>query len=165
MLIKTGIAFSTIHVPFQMTAGVVDVPTGTMRFFGPVDFTWGWRLGMTRASLGRISGSLFFVTEAGLPWLSGKLLRARFFPRFERANALPAWRWSISSRAHSKISSRIWASLVAVVALHHRLHRLPIKASQPVPNYPPQRPPRPLVLGLVLAEPPPPAMSPPSPPE
>lgn len=31
-----------------------------------------------------------------LPWLSHKLLRARFFPRFERANALPAWRWHLS---------------------------------------------------------------------
>jgi peptidyl-prolyl cis-trans isomerase A (cyclophilin A) len=60
----------------------VGDPTGTGRGaapfylppegFGPVDFTWGWRLGMTRASLGRISGSLFFVTEAGLPWLNGK---------------------------------------------------------------------------------------------
>jgi len=30
-----------------------------------------------------------------LGWLSGKLLRARFFPRFEGANALPAWRWHL----------------------------------------------------------------------
>lgn len=31
-----------------------------------------------------------------LPWLSGRLVRARFFPRFERANALPAWRWHLA---------------------------------------------------------------------
>jgi zinc transport system permease protein len=33
---------------------------------------------------------------AALPWLSRNLLRARFFPRFERANALPAWRWHLT---------------------------------------------------------------------
>ena len=30
-----------------------------------------------------------------LPWLSRRLLRARFFPRFEPANRLPAWRWHL----------------------------------------------------------------------
>jgi zinc transport system permease protein len=35
------------------------------------------------------------LTAALLPWLSGRLLRARFFPRFEQANALPAWRWHL----------------------------------------------------------------------
>lgn len=35
------------------------------------------------------------VCLALLHWLSGRLLRARFFPRFERANALPAWRWHL----------------------------------------------------------------------
>lgn len=57
-------------------------PTGTSRGgapfylppegFGPVDFSFGGRLGMTRASLGRISGSVFFVTESGMPWLNGR---------------------------------------------------------------------------------------------
>lgn len=56
-----------------------------------------------------IDGQLYFATgvdlsaalilavlsAAALPWLSGKLLRARFFPRFEQANALPAWRWHL----------------------------------------------------------------------
>lgn len=62
-------------------------------------------------SLGRamIDGQLYFaapvdlsaaliltiLSAALLPWLSGKLLRARFFPRFEQANALPAWRWHL----------------------------------------------------------------------
>lgn len=31
-----------------------------------------------------------------LPWLSHRLLRARFFPGFEQANALPGWRWHLS---------------------------------------------------------------------
>ena len=57
-------------------------PTGTSRGgapfylppegFGPVDFTFGGRLGMTRASLGRISGAVFFVSESGMPWLNGR---------------------------------------------------------------------------------------------
>ena len=38
---------------------------------------------------------LAILSAAGLPWLNGRLLRARFFPRFERANALPAWRWHL----------------------------------------------------------------------
>jgi zinc transport system permease protein len=38
---------------------------------------------------------LAILSIALLPWLSGKLLRARFFPRFEKANALPAWRWHL----------------------------------------------------------------------
>jgi zinc/manganese transport system permease protein len=29
------------------------------------------------------------------PWLTPRLLRARFFPRYETANALPAWRWHL----------------------------------------------------------------------
>ena len=32
---------------------------------------------------------------ATLPWLGRRLLRARFFPRFEQANRLPAWRWHL----------------------------------------------------------------------
>lgn len=35
------------------------------------------------------------MSVASLPWLSGKLLRARLFPRFDQANALPAWRWHL----------------------------------------------------------------------
>ena len=62
-------------------------------------------------SLGRamVDGQLYFaapvdlgaalilaiLSAALLPWLSGKLLRARFFPRFEQANRLPAWRWHL----------------------------------------------------------------------
>jgi zinc transport system permease protein len=38
---------------------------------------------------------LTILSAALLPWLSGKLLRARFFPRFEQANQLPAWRWHL----------------------------------------------------------------------
>jgi zinc transport system permease protein len=56
-----------------------------------------------------IDGQLYFVTTvdlvaaltlavlstALLPWLGVRLLRARFFPRYEQANALPAWRWHL----------------------------------------------------------------------
>lgn len=44
---------------------------------------------------------LYLLLAAGLPfalalpWLAQRLLRARFFPGFERANALPAWRWHL----------------------------------------------------------------------
>ncbi len=38
---------------------------------------------------------LVILSAAGLPWLNGKLLRARFFPRFDRANTLPAWQWHL----------------------------------------------------------------------
>lgn len=30
-----------------------------------------------------------------LPWLTRRLLRARFFPHHDRANRLPAWRWHL----------------------------------------------------------------------
>ena len=40
--------------------------------FGPVDFTQGGRLGSTRASGGLISGSMFFITAEGMPWLNGR---------------------------------------------------------------------------------------------
>jgi len=56
-------------------------PTGTGRgapyvfvppeFGGPVDFKKPGRLGMTRSSLGRISGVQFFATASALPWLDG----------------------------------------------------------------------------------------------
>ena len=56
-----------------------------------------------------IDGQLYFATmvdlvaaltlavlgTALLPWLGVRLLRARFFPRYEQANALPAWRWHL----------------------------------------------------------------------
>jgi zinc transport system permease protein len=40
---------------------------------------------------------LAILCAALVPWLSGKLVRARFFPRFEQANALPAWRWHLGT--------------------------------------------------------------------
>jgi zinc transport system permease protein len=40
-------------------------------------------------------GSLALVSAMGLPWLIPRLLRARFFPRNETANRLPAWRWHL----------------------------------------------------------------------
>ena len=56
-----------------------------------------------------VDGQLYFArgTELGaalvlaaltglvLPWLGPRLLRARLFPRHERANRLPAWRWHL----------------------------------------------------------------------
>lgn len=38
--------------------------------FGPITFNKPGRLGMTRAPMGRISGSLFFISASGLPFLS-----------------------------------------------------------------------------------------------
>lgn len=38
---------------------------------------------------------LLLASAAGLPWLMPRLLRARFFPRNETANRLPAWRWHL----------------------------------------------------------------------
>lgn len=38
---------------------------------------------------------LAVATVLTLPWLGRRLLRARFFPLYERANALPAWRWHL----------------------------------------------------------------------
>jgi zinc transport system permease protein len=35
------------------------------------------------------------LTGLALPWLGPRLLRARIFPRHERANCLPAWRWHL----------------------------------------------------------------------
>lgn len=36
---------------------------------------------------------LFVASALSLPWLMPRLMRARFFPRNETANRLPAWRW------------------------------------------------------------------------
>lgn len=38
---------------------------------------------------------LVLATALTLPWLARRLLRARFFPLYERANRLPAWRWHL----------------------------------------------------------------------
>jgi zinc transport system permease protein len=35
------------------------------------------------------------LTSLALPWLGPRLLRARIFPRHDRANRLPAWRWHL----------------------------------------------------------------------
>lgn len=40
--------------------------------------------------------ALTLVTALTLPWLARRLLRARFFPMYERANRLPAWRWHLA---------------------------------------------------------------------
>ncbi len=39
---------------------------------------------------------LFLLTLGLLPWLSPRLLRARFFPDYYRANGLPEWRYHLS---------------------------------------------------------------------
>jgi zinc transport system permease protein len=38
---------------------------------------------------------LVILSAAALPWLGPRILRARFFPRFEQANAVAAWRWHL----------------------------------------------------------------------
>lgn len=48
----------------------------------------------TRAQLAALAlGAL--VVSLLLPWWNHRLLRARFFPAHEAANALPAWRWHL----------------------------------------------------------------------
>jgi len=44
-----------------------------------------------------LTASLILAALAGLgvPWLGPKLVRARLFPRHDRANRLPAWRWHL----------------------------------------------------------------------
>lgn len=44
-----------------------------------------------------LTAALVVAALAGLtlPWLTPRLLRARFFPRDETANGLPAWRWHL----------------------------------------------------------------------
>lgn len=44
--------------------------------------------------LGAAAG-LLLVTGVALPWLMSRVIRARFFPRYEKANRLPAWRWHL----------------------------------------------------------------------
>lgn len=39
------------------------------------------------------AANLALLAAALLPWLGRRILRARFFPRFDQANGLPAWRW------------------------------------------------------------------------
>lgn len=48
--------------------------------------------GMTELSAAVL---LVVLAAASLPWLIPRLLRARFFPRYESANRLPAWRWHL----------------------------------------------------------------------
>ena len=78
----------------------------------------GWSLGLLVAAntgLGEnlaralVDGQLYFVSRAdliaalglglvagiGLPWLTPRLLRARFFPCHERANQRPSWHWLV----------------------------------------------------------------------
>ncbi len=40
--------------------------------FGPIDFSQGGRLGNTRAGGGLITGSMFFISAGGMPWLNGR---------------------------------------------------------------------------------------------
>lgn len=55
---------------------------GQLYFAGPVD--------LAAAII------LTLVAAIALPWLMPKILRARFFPRYEEANMLPAWRWHLT---------------------------------------------------------------------
>lgn len=41
------------------------------------------------------AAALALAAAVFLPWLGPRLLRARFFPRVEQANRLPAWRWHL----------------------------------------------------------------------
>lgn len=49
------------------------------------------------AGVTELAAAALLVVAAGasLPWLMPRLLRARFFPRHESANRLPAWRWHL----------------------------------------------------------------------
>ena len=54
---------------------------GQLYFAGPIELT---------ATI-----LLAVLAALTLPWLGPRLLRARFFPRYETANGLPAWRWHL----------------------------------------------------------------------
>lgn len=80
---KQGHYYDGLQVHLSVAAQRFEMgdPTGTGRGYpliyvpaegkGPINFDAPGRLGMTRSSLGRISGVQFFVTSARLPWLSG----------------------------------------------------------------------------------------------
>lgn len=62
----------------SLSLALVD---GQLYFAGPIE--------LTAATL------LAALAALALPWLSPRLVRARFFPRYEIANRLPAWRWHL----------------------------------------------------------------------
>jgi peptidyl-prolyl cis-trans isomerase A (cyclophilin A) len=80
---KQGHYYDGLRVHLAVAAQRFETgdPTGTGRGYpliyvppegrGPITFDAPGRLGMTRSSLGRISGVQFFVTAAALPWLVG----------------------------------------------------------------------------------------------
>ncbi len=80
---KQGHYYDGLHVHLAVAAQRFETgdPTGTGRGYpliyvppegkGPVTFDAPGRLGMTRSSMGRISGVQFFVTSGRLPWLIG----------------------------------------------------------------------------------------------
>jgi len=80
---KQGHYYDGLRVHLAVAAQRFETgdPTGTGRGYpliyvppegkGPITFDAPGRLGMTRSSLGRISGVQFFATASALPWLIG----------------------------------------------------------------------------------------------
>ncbi len=59
---------------------------------------------------------LLFSSAAALPWLGRKLLRARFFPHFERANQLPAWRWHLGMDLLAAVGMAVGTATLGLMA-------------------------------------------------
>jgi len=53
---------------------------------------------------------------SGSRWLSRRLVRARLQPDYERANALPAWRWHLAFDAGAALAIALAIATVGVVA-------------------------------------------------
>lgn len=67
------------------------------------------------AQLAAFAG-LALATLALWPWLQRRLLRARFFPALERANALPAWRWHLGFDVLVALAMALGTATVGLMA-------------------------------------------------
>ena len=77
-----------------------------------------------------VDGQLYFATTThlhylslllcalllALPWLTPRLMRARFFPRHEQANRLPAWRWHLSFDLFAALGMALGTSTMGLMA-------------------------------------------------
>ena len=77
-----------------------------------------------------IDGQLYFATAThliglslllctlllALPWLTPRLMRARFFPHHEQANRLAAWRWHLSFDLFAALSMALGTATMGLMA-------------------------------------------------
>ena len=99
----------------------------------------GWSLGLLVAAntgLGEnlaralVDGQLYFVGRAdliaalglglvagiSLPWLTPRLLRARFFPRHEQANQRPSWHWRVGFDLLVAVAMAVGTATLGIMA-------------------------------------------------